>query len=89
MDWAIHKINVNALSPFAMSEAWEDYVKTMPIEAQADPIAAVGLRTPPIGWLGDAQQHVGAAAVFLASADSDYITSHILPVDGGSINLGV
>jgi NAD(P)-dependent dehydrogenase (short-subunit alcohol dehydrogenase family) len=89
MDWAAHKINVNAISPFAMSEAWADHVKTLPVEVQSDPISAVGLRPPPIGWLGDAQQHIGAAALFLACADSDYITGHILPVDGGSINLGV
>jgi NAD(P)-dependent dehydrogenase (short-subunit alcohol dehydrogenase family) len=89
IDWAPHGIRVNSIAPFAMSEAWEEYVKTLPEDQQADPVTALNVRLPAAGYVGDAEADIGRAAVFLASRDSDYITGHILPVDGGMIDLTV
>jgi NAD(P)-dependent dehydrogenase (short-subunit alcohol dehydrogenase family) len=87
IDWAPYGIRVNSIAPFAMSEAWSDYVKTLPEAQQADPVAALKVRLPAAGYVGDAERDIGRAAVFLACPDSDYITGHILPVDGGMIDL--
>jgi NAD(P)-dependent dehydrogenase (short-subunit alcohol dehydrogenase family) len=36
----------------------------------------------PLGRVGEPED-VAAAVAFLASADADWITGHVLPVDGG------
>ena len=51
-----------------------------------DPDArAFRLRRIPQGRLGDADGDLGGAAVYLASAASDYVTGHTLVVDGGTL----
>lgn len=76
MEWAKQGINVNAIGPA--------YIKT-PLTAD---YLAIGdnyqktAATIPMGRLGEPADIVGAA-VFLASAASDFITGHLLLVDGG------
>jgi NAD(P)-dependent dehydrogenase (short-subunit alcohol dehydrogenase family) len=41
----------------------------------------------PLRRLGDCEQDIGAAVVFLASPESDYITGQTLMVDGGQAML--
>ncbi len=41
----------------------------------------------PLRRLGELEEDIGRTAVFLASADSDYITGQTIMVDGGSIKL--
>jgi NAD(P)-dependent dehydrogenase (short-subunit alcohol dehydrogenase family) len=89
LEWAKDKINVNCISPFAMSEQFQVYLDSLPEEQRKNPAAALGVSMPKIGYLGDPVKHVGPATVFLATSDSDYITGHILPVDGGHIEIGV
>jgi 2-dehydro-3-deoxy-D-gluconate 5-dehydrogenase len=76
-EWAPHGVNVNAIAP--------GYVKTE-LNARIwrdDPVrtAAIDARIPAGRWGTPAD--LGGAAVFLASAASDYVHGVVLPVDGG------
>ena len=75
-EWAVHRINVNAIAP--------GYMNTDNTEAlQADPTRSRQiLERIPAGRWGDPRD-VGGAAVFLASPASDYVHGHLLVVDGG------
>lgn len=74
--WGRHGVRVNAIAPgFFPTKMTE---KNMPkIEAM------INARTP-LGRAGKTGE-IGAAALFLASAASDYVTGHILAVDGGTV----
>ncbi|MFD2923648.1 SDR family NAD(P)-dependent oxidoreductase [Halobacillus naozhouensis] len=41
----------------------------------------------PLGRMGDPEQDIGKAAVFLSSANSSYITGQTIMVDGGTVKL--
>lgn len=70
-----HRINVNAIEP-----GWIDTPGER-VSFTEETIAAEG-RLLPWGRLG-LPQDIGHAAAFLASAEADYITGAVLPVDGG------
>jgi gluconate 5-dehydrogenase len=72
--WARHRIHVNAIAPGFFPTRLSEGVlaKSLPrIEASI-----------PMGRVGRAGELKGTA-VFLASTASDYVTGHVLPVDGG------
>ena len=76
VEWARHNIQVNAIGP--------GYFKTemtRPLTEDPKFDAWVKMRTP-LGRWGEPQELVGAA-IFLASRASDFVTGHILYVDGG------
>ena len=75
-EWAGKGVQVNAIAP--------GYIATNNTAAlQADPVRNQAiLDRIPIGRWGRPED-LGGAAVFLASAASDYINGHVLPVDGG------
>jgi len=76
VDWARHRINVNAIGP--------GYIKTdltRPLWEDAEFDAWVRGRTPLAAW--GAPSDIGTAAVFLASPAANYITGQTLYVDGG------
>ncbi|HWL86760.1 MAG TPA: SDR family oxidoreductase [Polyangiaceae bacterium] len=75
-EWAPHGIQVNAIAP--------GYIRTNNTAAlQADPEREPAIRSRiPAGRWGTPEDLVGAA-VFLSSAASDYVTGHVLVVDGG------
>ncbi|GAA4832177.1 gluconate 5-dehydrogenase [Algivirga pacifica] len=76
-EWAKYNINVNGIGPgyFATTQ-------TAPIREEGHPFNEFILnRTPAARW-GDPQDLQGAA-VFLASAASDFVNGHIVYVDGG------
>ncbi|MDR4887333.1 SDR family oxidoreductase [Fredinandcohnia sp. QZ13] len=80
-EWGPEGINVNLISPIALTagvEQWRDSAPEM-YEAMVNKI--------PLRKLGDPEQDIGRVAVFLASSDSDYITGQTIMVDGGSIKL--
>jgi len=80
-EWGPDGINVNLISPIALTpgvEQWRDSAPQM-YEAMINRI--------PLRRLGDPEQDIGRVAVFLASEDSDYITGQTFMVDGGSIKL--
>ena len=73
---APHNVQVNGIAP--------GFFKTdmnAPLMANAEFSAWVGKRTPAGRW-GEPREIAGAA-VFLASPAADYVTGHLLYVDGG------
>jgi 2-dehydro-3-deoxy-D-gluconate 5-dehydrogenase len=75
-EWASSGVQVNAIAP--------GYIVTSNTEAlRADPqrLKAISERIPAGRWGTPAD--LAGAAVFLASPASDYVTGHVLAVDGG------
>lgn len=76
-EWGKHRINVNAICPLAQTpkmKAWSD---------SSPEVLSMMLMTVPMGRLGHCENDIGRVAVFLASADSDYVTGQTIMVDGG------
>ena len=79
VEWAPWNIQVNAIAPGS-------FLTEQTRGLLSDPDArAFRLRRIPQGRLGDADGDLGGAAVYLASAASDYVTGHTLVVDGGTL----
>jgi 2-deoxy-D-gluconate 3-dehydrogenase len=75
-EWAKHGINVNAIAPGYFATNNTDALRNDP-QRNHDILARI-----PAGRWGEPPDLAGAA-VFLASAASDYVHGAILPVDGG------
>ncbi|MFR9728929.1 2-dehydro-3-deoxy-D-gluconate 5-dehydrogenase KduD [Saccharopolyspora sp. MS10] len=75
-EWAPHGVQVNAIAP--------GYIRTGNTDAlRADGQREAEIRARiPAGRWGEPEDLAGAA-VFLASAASDYVNGHVLVVDGG------
>jgi D-sorbitol dehydrogenase (acceptor) len=86
LDLIKHRINVNGIAPGVVdTPMWDDvdslfakYENRRPGEKKRLVGEAV-----PFGRMGVPEDHVGAA-VFLASADADYVVAQTLNVDGGN-----
>jgi D-sorbitol dehydrogenase (acceptor) len=80
------RINVNGISPGVVDTPMWDRVDSLFAKYEHRPIGEkkrlVG-EAVPYGRMGIPEDHVGAA-VFLASADSDYVVAQTLNVDGGN-----
>lgn len=75
-EWAARGVQVNAIAPGYIATRTTDPLR-------ADPARGADiLRRIPAGRWGTPQDLSGAA-VFLASAASDYVSGHVLAVDGG------
>ena len=72
--WARHSINVNALAPGWFPTGMTETLLTEHLPALIERI--------PLRRVGGADDLKGAS-VFLASRASDFVTGHILVVDGG------
>jgi 2-deoxy-D-gluconate 3-dehydrogenase len=75
-EWAPHGINVNAIAPGYIATDL-----TRPLQEDAVRNPAILARIPAGRW--GRPEDLGGAAVFLASAASDYVHGHLLAVDGG------
>jgi len=75
-EWAAKGINVNAIAPGYIATN-----NTAALQADETRNRQIMERIPATRW-GDPGD-LGGAAVFLASAASDYVQGHILAVDGG------
>lgn len=75
-EWAPHGINVNAIAPGYIATDL-----TRPLQDDAVRGPAILVRIPAGRW-GQPDDLAGAA-IFLASAASDYVHGHLLAVDGG------
>lgn len=80
-EWARDGINVNVISPLALTEGVENYIEANPgIEKKL-------LAGTPMRRFGDPESDIGRVAVFLASDDASYMTGQTMMVDGGSVML--
>jgi len=79
IEWGEQGVRVNVICPFALSPGVEAWRQHFP-EAYEGQIAKVPLRR-----IGDPEMDIGAAAVFLASELSAYVTGQTLMVDGGQV----
>ena len=75
-EWAARGINVNAIAP-----GYVETNNTSALRADAERNADILKRIPAGRWARP--EDMAGAAVFLASAASDYVHGAILPVDGG------
>jgi NAD(P)-dependent dehydrogenase (short-subunit alcohol dehydrogenase family) len=76
-EWGSDGIRVNTVMPFARTEAVERFFTHDP------EMAAAALAGIPLGRVGDCEQDIGRAVVFLVGPDSAYLTGATLPLDGG------
>lgn len=75
-EWAIQGVRVNAIAPaYTETELTREYLARPGVRENLE-------RAVPSGRLGASQDMVGPA-LFLASHRSDYVTGHVLYVDGG------
>jgi 2-dehydro-3-deoxy-D-gluconate 5-dehydrogenase len=78
-EWASKGVNVNAIAPGYM-----DTDNTEALKKNAERARQILERIPASRW--GKPEDLAGAAVFLASAASDYIHGHVLVVDGGWLN---
>ncbi len=86
LDLIRHGINVNGISPGVVDTPMWDEVDALFAKYEDRPIGEkkrlVG-EAVPCGRMGRPEDHVGAA-IFLASAESDYVVAQTFNVDGGN-----
>jgi len=86
LDLIHHRINVNGIAPGVVDTPMWDEVDALFAKYEGRAIGEkkrlVG-EAVPFGRMGRPEDHVGAA-VFLASAESDYVVAQTFNVDGGS-----
>ena len=86
LDLIKHRINVNAIAPGVVDTPMWGEVDALFAKYEHRPLGEkkrlVG-EAVPFGRMGRPDDHAGAA-VFLASADADYIVAQTLNVDGGN-----
>ncbi|SFH31528.1 L-iditol 2-dehydrogenase [Modicisalibacter xianhensis] len=86
LDLIKHRINVNGIAPGVVDTPMWDEVDALFARFENRPLGEkkrlVG-EAVPFGRMGRPEDHAGAA-VFLASADSDYVVAQTLNVDGGN-----
>lgn len=80
-EWGPDGINVNIISPLAMTSGVEQWSKQAP-EQYEQMVQGIPLR-----YMGDPEEDIGRVAVFLASEDANYMTGQTLMVDGGSTKI--
>ncbi|MCP1572954.1 MULTISPECIES: SDR family NAD(P)-dependent oxidoreductase [Herbaspirillum] len=76
-EWGRYGINVNVICPAAMTEASAQYFAAYPAEKERY------LSTIALGRMGEPEQDIGRAVVFLSGPDSRYMTGQTINVDGG------
>jgi len=76
-EWAKHNIQVNGIGPGYIATS-----QTEAIRVNGHPFNNLVMTRTPAGRWGDPEDLAGAA-VFLASAASNYVNGHLLFVDGG------
>ncbi|GAB2888202.1 SDR family NAD(P)-dependent oxidoreductase [Nocardioides pacificus] len=82
-EWAPTGVTVNAIAPGAKSAAFRRMMAEHPeLEEAAN-------QANPMGRMGDPDDDIAPAALFLASEDCRYVTGNTLFVDGGSHINGV
>ncbi|MDB5394472.1 MAG: putative oxidoreductase [Rhodospirillales bacterium] len=81
-EWAADGIRVNTIAPIAMTPALEGWIAGDPEGSNAF------LNSIPMGRIGDPEQDIGRAVVFLVGPDAGYVTALTMPLDGGQAFFG-
>jgi NAD(P)-dependent dehydrogenase (short-subunit alcohol dehydrogenase family) len=81
LEWAGDGIRVNTVLPLVQSPAYDTFRSLYPAEA-----AGFEMQIP-LGRVGEGEPDIGRPIVFLASADSAFITGSTLALDGGHVFL--
>ncbi len=76
-EWGRYEILVNLLVATVDDEAWRDHA-----ERHAEEVMPL-LDLVPLRRMGDPEEDVGGAALFLASDLGSYINGHVIHADGG------
>jgi NAD(P)-dependent dehydrogenase (short-subunit alcohol dehydrogenase family) len=76
-EWGRYNVLVNAIAPAAQGSIFKQLAQAIPGFEEMS--AAIN----PLGRVGDPDDDIAPAALFLASEDSRYITGEVLHVDGG------
>ena len=80
-EWGKDGITANCICPTAVTDNTREVLAKMP-GSNNDP-RALGMVIPPVGFIGDAFDHIAPAVVFLCSDWAKYITGQSLRLDGG------
>jgi NAD(P)-dependent dehydrogenase (short-subunit alcohol dehydrogenase family) len=83
VEWGRHQIRCNAICPAAATEAYIAFRDANPDTAREM------LKENPMGRMGDPEDDIGGAALFLATDDSKYVSGNTLFVDGAAHVNGV
>jgi NAD(P)-dependent dehydrogenase (short-subunit alcohol dehydrogenase family) len=81
LEFADDGIRVNTIVPFALTPAVQTAFDANPRHRDA----AIG--SVPLGRIGDPQDDIGRAVVFLCGPNAAYITGTVLAIDGGETHL--
>lgn len=81
-EWGPQGITVNAICPFALSEAALKHFDERPQDLESA-LSALSIRRT-----GDPEHDIGRVAVFLAGPDASFITGCTVSVDGGGSFIG-
>lgn len=76
-EWAKDGINVNIVCPLAWTAQLERFQKAYPDAFEKN------VHTPPAGYFGDPEEHIGRVCVQLAHPDFKYMTGETLTLEGG------
>ena len=76
-EWSRDGINVNVVCPLAWTAQLENFQKAYPEAFEKN------VHTPPAGYFGDPEEHIGRVCVQLASPDFKYMTGETLTLEGG------
>lgn len=80
-EWATDEIQVNVISPLALTEGLADWKIASPVEYKKVE------EKIPMKRFGDPRKDIAPVVVFLLSDDSRYMTGQTIMVDGGSTKL--
>ena len=76
-EWSKDGINVNVICPLAWTAQLENFQKAYPDAFEKN------VHTPPMGFFGDPEEHIGKVCVQLAHPDFKYMTGETLTLEGG------
>lgn len=76
-EWSKDGINVNVICPLAWTSQLENFKNAYPEAFEKN------VHTPPMGYFGDPEEHIGRACVQLAHPDFKYMTGETLTLEGG------
>lgn len=76
-EWSKDGINVNVICPLTWTSQLENFKNTYPDAFEKN------VHTPPMGFFGDPEEHIGRVCVQLAHPDFKYLTGETLTLEGG------